>query len=159
MTHPPTTPGALTEAALTAVLRSDLATIGADVDNLPPDPHKLEALIHQLKVQQRDMFCQLLSLREGRSNRDWPRWVDAAHDRAIESDAIDAGRKTLAGHLDAIITEVRAAQSARHELAGNRGSGMWDVEHAEGGANFQKALDFLEFYAQVAKELNPTRDM
>lgn len=159
MTHPTTTPGELTQVDLTAVLRSDLAAIGADVDNLPPDPHELEGLIHQLKGQQRDMLCQLLSLREGNTHHAWPRWVDQAHDRAIESDAIDAGRKNLADHLDAIISEIRHAQRAHRELQGDHSSAMYDVEHAEGGRHFETALDKLAFYAEAAKALNPTRDM
>lgn len=157
--NPPVEMLDFTSSQLANILRKPLAELGTDVDQLPEEPHELGALIHRLKGQQREMFCDLLSLRAGRSGRDWPQWLDKLHDEAIEGDAIDRGRKTLADHLDAIISEIRQAQRARRELQGEHGSAMWDVEHAEGGSDFQHALDQLAFYAAAAKALNPTRDM
>lgn len=149
----------LSATDLAAVLRPRLAAVGFDVDTLSDDPVQIADLFGKLDNRERDTVCELIALRAGRRPRDWPKWLDQVHDEALQNDAIDSSRKTLADHLDAVISEVKAAQRAHQELRGENGSGVWDVEHAEGGANFEKALDFLAFYAQVAKELNPTRGM
>lgn len=149
----------LSATDLAAVLRPRLAAVGFDVDTLSDDPVQIADLFGKLDNRERETVCELIALRAGRRPRDWPKWLDQVHDDALQNDAIDRSRKTLVEHLDAIISEVRSAHRAHEELQGDHGSGVWDVEHAEGGRHFEHALAQLAFYAETAKALNPTRNM
>jgi GTP cyclohydrolase II len=145
----------LTCADLAAVLAPRLTALGYDVHNLPTDEGTLLPLLLKLDNRERDMACDLLALRAGRVAADWPKWVDKVHDEALQCDAIDDARKTLADHLTATLSEIRQARKARRNLQGEGGT-VYDAEH-EGGQHFDRALDDLEHAAVVALALNPTR--
>lgn len=149
----------LTAIDLAAALKPTLTRAGFDIGSLSDDPVQIADLFNKITPRDRDMVCEYIALRAGRRAHDWPKWLDQVHDDALHDDAIDANRKTLADHLAAIISEIAAAQRARQELQGQRGSATWDVEHAEGGTQFEYALNQLAFLAAAAQALNPTRDL
>lgn len=156
--HQPTSDGYLTAIDLAACLRLRLAELGTDVDHLPEQHSAIGALLHQLNNHERDQLCELITVRLGHRNRDWPHWLDQLHDEALQGDAIDAARKSLAEHLTSVTRAICDVRRTRELLRGGHSSGIWDVEHAEGGTQFEHALNQLEFYAAAAQALNPTRD-